>query len=661
MKKIKHVLKGLFILALPLLSTQCNYKDRTQKESLPKVVSTTNGEVYIQWNSPEAYEGKVRYKKASIKRRMRPNSSKDPLFTKSHHVYVRDLPPSTLYTYYLKRGRKKYTFLTEPNVDTPLSFIISGADSTQNLNEVISTENCGFLIGLKNRTENSYSNENAYVPVYYMDGSTPHFDGDELPTPKATWKYQWGNIRLAVINKETDVKHLFTGKGEPMVGVIINTGVISGGSNAIQQSSIHQQIVANNTTGEQKVAFVGIVNGGFEAVEMDGVNYFSISKDATAVVHIINNQASVYFPKKDQEIALAVPAENEPLECTSCKRLAQRGEIEKSIEAYQNFITSNSNYILDDTYFSIAQLMDKRLYTMKDAHVWYQAIVDSFPGSAHFEMASKRIRYLNTYSDCYQPLERFSSIKDQFYASNEKHAKQCALLEEAHDITEESPNCNITPDILLWAANQSQNLDGKKALKYYNELKEKHPEYSDQHEVDLKIAQTYFEAGDYGEASDLLEELKESHPKWIEKIDSQLQRIAVFTTRNLLRNLSWISIVLLVGLIFLIRPSQIVLPKLSAFTWSLAAYFVAYLALFIESGNEIVEILDTDLIVVIFFFEFLMLFYLTMIVFKSYQTKWNGYKIAGIPAFLLALIFIVCGFYLLFYYQYDYRLEYINL
>jgi tetratricopeptide (TPR) repeat protein len=685
---MKIFLKRSSIVIAPFLISilfcQCREKrESIEDNSIPRITHVTKNEVTICWDSPEKYEGVVYYKNTE-KLRGRPTSGKDTHESLHHTVVINDLSPSTIYSYWLKDAKAKYTFRTKPENNSPLSFLITAGDTLKNYVSLITTENCGFILSLNDKKADNYKISNSFVPIYYMNGTNAEMSED--PFPQNSWSLDWGDLRLFVINNVKAFGSFSNTYGTHLLGIILNSGLISDNIKELKKSEFHHNILSQNKSNSNSpVVFVGIINYPRESFILDGVSYFSIparpnytdSIHGSSVVLLMNGQSiSAYFPSKDKEITLRIPPLHGSRTCFECQRLAKKGQFEKSISAYKKFIeTYQKQYQIDNAYFDIAKIFDYKLFQFSEAKKWYKYLNDSFPDGIYSSIAKQRLHYFAKYSDCnLEPLEKFERIKSKFSEFSDisqKQQKQKIILtpkqnelfNKAAEINKNFPDCKTYSLILSWLADQYQQIDGKKAVIYYKTLIEKFPEYSATNEIQFKLAETYFNIGEFRKAKKTFTEIKNQLPRLSEKIDSQLIRVNTKLRRSNIANLSMFLLIVILLFAILLRPFGLKLPRLKIMLFIILGFLYSFLMFFIAIREEITENFNGSYKeFILFTIFFIVALIMSMIVARSYSVKLNFQKslYAKLLGGFISILFFISAFYLILYHIYEQYLSYLT-
>jgi tetratricopeptide (TPR) repeat protein len=665
---------------------QCKEKRETpETESIPRIIHVSKNEVTLCWDSPEKYEGIIYYKNVD-KVRGRPTSGKD-LHESSHHtVVIGDLSPSTLYSYWIKDTKTKYTFRTEPESNSPLSFLITGDDSLANETSLISSESCGFILSVKERKVNNHKTANSFVPVFFTDGKNSELNEDTVE--QASWFLDWGDLRLVIINKKTAVGSFLNTYGNHTLGIILNSGIVSDNPDELKKSDFHHNVITQNKyNATNPVVFVGIVNYPEASFVSDGINYFSIPLKKSGneglqasepiIVSIDGLEASAYFPAVDKEIILNIPPVHSRRTCFECERLAKKKQYENSISAYEQFIKIyRKQYQIDDAYFAIAKILDENLFRFTEAKTWYHALIDSFPDAASISKAKQRLRYFSKYGDCNsEPLEKFEAIKSRYAETGDNMLKQQKqkivltpkqkeILDEAVELIKNFGGCKVVPLITSWIADQYQQADGKKAAGYYSVLLEKYPEFSASNEIQFKLGETYSLMGENVKAKQALLEARDKLPQLSEKIDAQLTKVTIKIRREILAYLAWaLSVIILLASI-LLKPTGVSIPRIKIMLFVIAGFLYSFLMFFIAIREEISENFNGSYKEFFFFAGIFILFTaLSLIVartttIKLYKSKLLRAKIVGGIA---GVLLFISAFYLTIYYIYEQYLSYLTL
>jgi tetratricopeptide (TPR) repeat protein len=678
---IKNILLAAGTLFICLVFCQCKEKRKT--ESTPSIVHVSKHEVTISWDSPEKYEGVIYYKNAD-KVKGRPSNGKDLRETSHHRVTITDLLPSTLYSYWIKDAKNRFTFRTEPENDTPFSFYISSGSDPGKEVQLINSESCGFIVTTDIHKKKDLEAVNALVPVFSMRVKP---DAPDSSAIQDSWIFNYGNLSLIMINKINPGSPSIDFPRNNYLGIVVNSGIIGNNETDLKSSAFHQNLVLHNKNNQANpVIFVGISGLSQKIVKLDGVNYFSIPDNHIAgnsmgtangvVVSVDGIASSVYYPADSSESELTIPPPDSRRTCTECLRLAKKGDYEHAISAYLKFIeTYHKNYQVDQAYYSIAKIYDEKQYHFSKAKEWYQLLTDSFPESPFKPAAKQRLNFFSAYADCDMiPLEKFETIRNAYndplynpvkQQKQKVHltARQKELIAKVEEINRNYAACKTVPLITLWLADQYQQDNREKALKYYSSLIEQYPEFSLDNEVQYKIAETYLAAGETGKAKEAFLLVKKVLPQHSEKVDTELGHLNTKSRRTSMSYFAWVVCILLLLTAIFLRPAGIKCPRFKILMFTVLGFIYSFIMFFIASREEIAEDFSSSYKeILLFFLTFAAAIVLSLITGRTYTMKFRRDKKwrSGILGSTLGAVFFICAFYLILFYIYEQYLNFVN-
>ncbi|HNY00949.1 MAG TPA: hypothetical protein PKG48_00085 [Bacteroidales bacterium] len=681
----------LLLITASILLVAGGCKEKRVENILPRIDQIDRTSVSISWETKSKSEGTLVYRKAD-KTTGRPSNAKDTRETAYHSVQVTDLLPGTLYSYWIKDSKTRFTFRTEPEGDRRFSFLLCrGGHPKEELN-LAKSEECSFLLTLGKADSGDFREINAFVPILSLTGK------DSL---HATGGYRiigYGNLALLLVNEVTSLEEAL--RALPIdrpAAVILQVKGMEAGRETLLRHPIHASLAgyAGRHTGNP-LLFAAIVPGpsivtgsgestqdptttGFSA---SGVNYFFLppgnGRDSGAVVLTVEGQASsVYFPGRDTDCDLSLPAAHAGKTCLSCNRLGKRGEYRQSIGAFTRFIRENGKkFRTDQAYYSVARIYEENLFDFAQAGDWYSQLADSFPMSDFQAQATERVRYLKDFSGGdYTPLQEFEKIRQAWQATGETSVRQQSqrkpltaaqekLLDQAEEIARKYPNHPSFPLIMAWIADCFRYHDPGRALNYYDRVNNTFPEFSLAHEIPFRIAETYLDCGRIAEARESFRFVKKVLPQLSERADAQLDKIRVRTLRSNLSTGAWSLGVVLLLAGFLFRPAGIRRPRMKILLFTVLGFIYSFGMFFIAAREEITEDFNGSVREILWFFlAFTAVFSLSLITARTYTLKlsrhggWKG-RVAGS---FLGLVVFMCGFYLTVYYIYPQYLSFINL
>lgn len=541
------------------------------EEAKPKIHDVGTSGVTISWLSREPYKGRVFYKPFAAE--TAPSSAVEKFDkTRQHEITITGLNPDTLYSYWIGENGKHYRFQTQPPVNTPFSFIVVYGDFSQQVTHLLNAEVPGFFICL-NRTIDApdpFSGVRAYVPVFGLDGA----DCQPGPVPTGSnWKLDWGGLRLIFIQNLEGLSGFLDTPAPHTFGIVIDARLLAAfisfqkaDPDSIRTTKLHVGLAAHNQQHPASpVSFAWILGPGDGAVEVDGIQYLGIPVDKVGPfgrgkavrVDIDVESARAVFLDEQKEFLLKRPPIKGKRTCHECRRLADKGAYEESINAYKEFIANNlGHYQIDDAYFAIAEIYDEKLFMFAEAAAWYQRLIEEHPSGTLTALAGQRIKYLSQYSDYdFKPLQGFERIRKIDFSRKEgQKEEQLELLKRVEDIIKEYPGCNLSPVMRHWLANRYRQFSIHEALASYRNLKEKYPNSAEAKEVSLEIGETYYNAGLYKEALENYQKALGELPGKEKAITALINRSKRNIRREVLAVLAWIMVVIFCGLTFLFPP-----------------------------------------------------------------------------------------------------------
>jgi tetratricopeptide (TPR) repeat protein len=565
-------MKRLFIILilLYLLGFMFHCVSPPAEEAKPGIVNVGTSGVTISWLSQEPYKGRVFYKPTTAD--TGPSSAVEKFDkTRQHEITITGLKPDTLYTYWIGENGKHFRFQTQPPVNTPFSFIMVYGDFSQQVTHLLNTEVPGFFICLNRIADapDPFSGVRAYVPVFGLAGAGQ----PGTAAPGLTWKLDWGGLRLIFIHDLDRLSQLLDTPAPHTFGIVIDAGLLAAFSSSekpdpdsIRATKLHGVLAAHNQRNPTRPAsFAWILGSKDGAVEIDGIQYLGIPVDkegpagqGKAVrVDIDVESARAVFLDEQKEFLLRTPPIKGKRTCHQCRRLADKGAYEESIQAYKEFIENNlGHYQIDDAYFAIAEIYDEKLFIFTEAVAWYQRLIKEHPTGTLTALANQRIKYLSQYSDYdFKPLQAFERIRKIDFSRKEGQIQeQLELLKQVEDMIKEYPECNLSPVMRHWLANRFRQFSIDKALASYRILKEKYPDSPEAKEVSLEMGETYYNAGLYKEALKTYQRALEELPGKKKTIIARIDRSKRNIRRVVLAVLAWIIAAIFCALTLLLPP-----------------------------------------------------------------------------------------------------------
>ncbi len=649
----------IICLCLTGLAYRCS--SPTDEAVKPVIQNTGTSQITIAWSSRKPYVGKVFYKPAGTDAGMSPVKETFGE-TQEHEITITGLKPATRYTYRIGEKGKQYRFQTQPPVNKPFSFIMLYGDAAQNATHLLNAEVPDFFLSLTpapTDTPDPFAGVRAYVPVFKRQ-------------PGLTRKLDWGGLRLILLDSTEKLTALLDTPSPHTFGILTSPRLVNAyndsqtvDDDSIRASELHTALIAHNEQHPTKPAsFVAIPGSKDDALEVDGIQYMGIPVEketgpaAAKAIRIdidVENARAVFTDDQKEIVLRKAPLEGKRT-CLECRRLADKGAYEESINAYKDFVENNKgHYQIDDAYFAVAEIYDGKLFRFPEAVKWYRRLANEYPTGTLAALAKQRIAYLARYSDFdYKPLQTFERIRKIDYArKKDQPTEQAALLEQVENLLHEYPDCNLAPMMVHWLANRFRQTSPQKALQFYRTLEEKYPGSDESENVPIEIGETYYGAGLYKEALNAYENALKKLPHREKIIAPQIKR----TKRNMLRDtlsiVALAAVLVLIVLTFLLKPMGFYLKG----GFYLTAFVVMGLLL-LFGGWLIHEQFPSNLQLVLFALLFAFNAALSAALSTNFsgklfgpQPRGTGRKTAKIvTGSLMGILFFAAGFYLIVYY-----------
>ena len=520
---------------------------------LPELSKVGKFDATVAWQSEDAGRGEVSYRRAGVDEK--PMSASDEVSGSQYHrVLLKGLKPNTRYSYGIEGAPGSFQFQTQPLTSTPFSFLILHASDAGEVEKLVTGELPDFILVLE-RADDSMAGLDAIrpsLPVFNLEGPDSPFlrAVEETPVKQPLWTLDWGGLRCVFINEYQKafprLKKLIGSYAHHTIGIFLAPESFAGGSHrdaaaltdpsGVSATELHKLLAAHNADQPQNpVAFVGMVDAGGKTaasldLDADGIRYFSLApsgRGKSMRVDVEPESVRAFFLDQSREIVLKAPPHKKKITCEECRRLADKGAYEASIQAYKDFISANkAHYQIEDAIFAIAKIEDEKLFEFQKALRWYGRLIEEFPESTLSAIARQRTAYLVSHKDYgFEPLKQFERIKKvEFARKKDDPAHLTKILEEVRGLVAKYPDSALAPDMLHWLAYQYRAVDTQKAVDAYSHLKKAYPGSPDAREVMLEIGETYYRAGQYKTAARIFREARAQLPELADTIDAKIKR-----------------------------------------------------------------------------------------------------------------------------------------
>ncbi len=557
--------KTFLVLIFVVLSISVFHCSKPPAEEANPVIQNTGAStVTISWHSREPYVGKIFYKPTGSE--ARPSRAVEKFGeTREHEVAVTGLKPATHYTYWVGETGKHYRFHTQPPVNSPFSFIAAYGEAAKNAPRLLDAEVPDFFLSLDTTPGETdpFAGVRAYVPVFRFDGTAAGKTG----------KLDWGGLRLIFPRDMESLSRLLDTPAPHTFGILVAAGqpdvpvlFPQPDPAPVRETKLHQTLLDHNRKDPTRPAgFVWIIGSKGAPTEVDGIRYLGIppAKDTPSGkgnairVDVDVESARAVLLEEGTEIVLRNPPIQGKRTCHECRRLADKGAYEQSIEAYKEFIQNNAgHYQIDDAYFAIAEIYDEKLFLFPQAMTWYQKLLDEYPAGTLTALAGQRVKYLTQYADFdFKPLQGFDRVRKVDFSRKEGQAEeQLKLLAQVENLIGKYPGSNLAPVMQHWLGNRYRQFSVDKALAAFQALKKKYPGSAEAKEVSLAIGETYYNAGLYEEALTAYQAALAELPAHKKTIEARVKRSKRNIRRVVLAGAAWIALAVLLLLTILLKP-----------------------------------------------------------------------------------------------------------
>ncbi len=562
----------------------------------PEVLSVEQFQVTIAWVSDKSARGRLWYQPADNS--APPLSAEEPVNAQYHEVIVTGLEPSTRYTYWLDGSDSRFQFQTQPSATTPFACLLVFGDVADQMLTLMMSEAPELIISLTPipmTGVDPFRDARPYLPVFGPDGADSPFlralDAN-VRAAAGSWLLTWGSLGLVFLRDVTDLPDVLQAQEPYTYGVIASPAIVaefqpgnSIDSARIQQSALHRMLLAHNAQQpNQPATFVGVIGANDATINVDGIQYVGLPIEQTigAIRMDVDVEAiNATFLKDGREIALRTPPLKEKRTCEECRRLADTGAYEESVNAYMTFIANNQgHYQIEDAYYAIAEIFDAKLFRFDEALTWYRRLVAEYPDGTLTPLGRQRIQYLSAYAGYdFEPLRRFEQLKTvELARAANRPEEQERLLQDAAAIVADYPQNALAPVILSWLANQYSQIQPDRAVAMYMQLKQTYPNYPDAQEVLIDIGELYYNAGRYREAMTTYQQALAELPTLTETIQAQIVRCLRNLRRDNIAVGCWVGLILLSAATLLVKPFRIDARKL---LWVAGGFLVLATLLFL--------------------------------------------------------------------------------
>lgn len=524
------------VLLLAALLWGCG-SGETTPGVVPELLSVTGSEATIAWTTPAATTGEVRFAPLSGEaQERRATEALGP--TTQHEVVLDGLSPGTSYAYRLGDGAARYVFRTRPRPTEAFSLAIVWGTPGPQLGQLLA-DAPDLLLTLTPRRaagEDPLSTARPYLPIFDLGGrDSPYLRslGQARQPQPGTWSLDWGGLRL-IVSPDGAVASQLDAPAAHTVGVIIDEGV-----RTARADELHGALVAHNARKlPSRAAFVLVRGASGPLEERDGVRYLPLptktESGGSLRLDVSLERCAAHGLGRNEPMVLRPAPLGTRRTCEECRRLADRGAYEESVAAYEQFIATNTgHHQIDDAYFEIARILDEKLLRPAAALPWYDRLPKDFPRSTLASLAGQRAAYLRAHADHdFAPLVRFEAARSRPPASDAAAGDpERSRLDAVARLIERFPDASITPTMRYWLANQHRRSAPDEAVRLFRATIAAFPDHELAADARLEIAETYYDAKRFSEASSAFRAAAAALPERAEEALARAQR----ADRNLQR------------------------------------------------------------------------------------------------------------------------------
>ena len=303
--------------------------------------------------------------------------------------------------------------------------------------------------------------------------------------------------------------------------------------------------------------------------------------------------AWVHGGTKDRQRMVIVEAPPETKKtCLYCSRLMESGRYEESVAWYRDFIIGNKDrYAVEDAAFSIARILDEKLFRYPAGMDAYREFLGLYPKSRRASLARYRLKYLLARSDHdFEPLARFERAKAKLVAADPVPA-----VSEVESLLEDFPDAAVAEDALLWLGHLLEGVDPDRARLHYGALLDRFPSGENAAVASIALGDMDYRAKGYRRAIEAYETALTIVPrKYRISVLDKIRKSRRNVKREAARYAAWLTLVAWLAVTIGLRayPSG---KELRAASIVLAAYGFAgglYLAITYEKSRVLLPTLS---------------------------------------------------------------------
>ncbi len=255
--------------------------------------------------------------------------------------------------------------------------------------------------------------------------------------------------------------------------------------------------------------------------------------------------------------------------CLYCDRLLESGRYEESLSWYKDFIAKNQDrHAVEDACFSIARLLDEKLFRYSEAIVAYERFLKLFPKSRKTLLAHYRLDYIRRHSgESYTPLSIFEGAKARLIRNDPMPA-----VVQVESLLSNYPDSSVAQEALYWLGHILETKDPNRATGHYTALMKRFPESENAVAASIALGDIAYRSKRYRQAIMVYTAAAEKAPdQYALSIKDKIRKSERNVKREIARWASWLILAFWMTVTLITRSIPTV-SDLKAATLFLIAY-----------------------------------------------------------------------------------------
>jgi tetratricopeptide (TPR) repeat protein len=224
--------------------------------------------------------------------------------------------------------------------------------------------------------------------------------------------------------------------------------------------------------------------------------------------------------------------------CLYCDRLLESGRYEESLSWYKEFVVENQDrHAVEDAYFSIARLLDEKLFRYSEATIAYERFLEFYPKSRKAMLAEYRLEYIRQHSgEGYTPLSIFEGAKARLIRTDPMPA-----VVQVESLLSNYPDSSVAQEALYWLGHILETKDPDRATGHYTALMERFPESDNAVAASIALGDIAYRSKRYRHAIMVYETAAEKAPdQYALSIKDKIRKSERNIKREIARWASWL-------------------------------------------------------------------------------------------------------------------------